>query len=75
MKKADYSIASKEERENVVKILHRNANHLIEQKLAKDARRLREIVSDLCERVTEGEIITGDDFETLVSLFQKKTIC
>jgi len=74
MKKADYSIASEEERENVIRILQRNVNILIEEKKTTDAEKLRAVVSGLCDRVRAGEIITGDDFHKLVSLFQKKSI-
>ncbi len=75
MKKADYSIASEEERENVVVILQRNANEMIEQKVVRDPVRLRQLVSRLCDRVMAGDIIVGKDFETLVQIFQKKPVC
>lgn len=75
MKKADYSIASEEERANVVVILQRNANEMIEQKVVKDPATLRQLVSRLCDRVVAGEVIVGKDFETLVQLFQKKPVC
>lgn len=74
MKKADYSIATPEEREGVVEILQRNVNLIIEQKKTKNPKRLRQIVSGLCERVRSGDVITGKDFQTLVQLFQKKSV-
>ena len=74
MKKADYSIASAEERESVIQILQRNTNHLIEQKLTSDSGKLRAIVGGLCDRIKVGDVITGSDFETLVKLFQKKPV-
>ena len=74
MNKADYSIASPEERENVIQILQRNTNHIIEQKKTNDADKLREAVAKLCERVRKGDVITGADFQKLVFLFQKKSI-
>ena len=74
MKKADYSIASDEEREDVILILQRNANQIIENKKVKDSEKLRKEVDRLSARVRQGDIITGQDFEKLIQLFQKKSI-
>jgi len=72
MKKADYSIASIEEREGIVHILQRNINSMIAQKKVKNEAKLRQIVAELCVRVTAGEIFTGKDFEKLVSIFNQE---
>lgn len=74
MKKADYSIASPEERESVINILQKNVNQIIEQKKTDNPDRLRQIVDDYCARIRKGEIFTGKEFQNLVSLFQKKPI-
>lgn len=74
MQKADYSRATPEERENVIKILQRNLNLLIEQRRVKDPERQRQMVSRLCDRIRNGEVITGSDYKKLVRLFQKKPI-
>lgn len=74
MGKADYSIASEEERENVIEILQRNANQMIEDKKVKDARKLRQTVDHFAARIRRGDVITGKDFQTLVALFRKKPV-
>ncbi|NIR52043.1 hypothetical protein GWO43_25830 [candidate division KSB1 bacterium] len=74
MSKADYSIASQEERDNVIRILQRNANQLIEQKQVQNAENLRSEVDRLCGRVRNGDVVTGKDFEKLVRLFKKQPI-
>lgn len=74
MKKADYSIASEEEREDVILILQRNANQIIENKKVKNSEKLRAEVDRLSARIRQGDVITGQDFEKLVLLFQKKSI-
>ncbi|MFQ5603185.1 MAG: hypothetical protein ACE5HS_07945 [bacterium] len=73
MKQADYSGASTEEREEVIAILQRNVNQLIEQKQTSDPEMLRQYVDQLCHRVRNGEIISGQDFQALILLFQKKS--
>jgi len=72
MSKADYSIASAEERESVITLLQRNANQMIEQRKVRDPQKLREAVDQFCRRIRNGEVITGKDYQQLVSLFQKK---
>ncbi len=74
MKKADYSIASEEEREDVILILQKNVNQIIEEKKVKDSAKLRAEVDRLSGRIRQGDVITGQDFEKLVGLFQKKSI-
>jgi len=74
MKKADYSIATEEEREDVVRLLQKNVNEIIEQKKTQHPERLRQAVDAICERVRAGEVFTGKDFQQLVQLFQKKSI-
>lgn len=74
MGKADYSIASQEEREGVIQILQRNVNHIIEQKQTQKPEKLRQIVLSLCERIRSGDVITGKDFEVLIQLLQKRTV-
>lgn len=74
MGKADYNIASQEEREGVIQILQRNVNHIIEQKQTQKPEKLRQIVLSLCERIRSGDVITGKDFEVLIQLLQKRTV-
>ncbi|MFQ5710091.1 MAG: hypothetical protein ACE5HO_21770 [bacterium] len=74
MEKADYSIATPEEREEVIAILQRNANHIIEQKKTRNPDKLRQAVDALSARIRKGEIITGKDFQKLVRILQKKTV-
>lgn len=74
MKKADYSIASDEEREDVILILQKNVNEIIENKKVKNTEKLRAEVDRLSGRIRQGDVITGQDFEKLVGLFQKKSI-
>ncbi|MCZ6818384.1 MAG: hypothetical protein O7G31_02690 [Calditrichaeota bacterium] len=74
MGKADYSIASQEEREAVIQILQRNANHIIEQKQTQKPEKLRQMVLSLCERIRSGDVITGKDFEVLIQFLQKRTV-
>lgn len=74
MKKADYSIATPEERERVIEILQRNVNMMIEEKRTQRPAELREIVSKLCAGIRDGAVFTGRDFEILVQLFQKKSV-
>lgn len=74
MKKADYSIATSEERESVIGILQKNVNQIIEDKKTENPEKLRQMVDGYCKRIRKGEIFTGKEFENLVRLFQKKPI-
>lgn len=74
MKKADYSLASGEEREKVIRILQKNVNEIIEQKKTQKPDKLRKIVDRFCERIRSGGIFTGKDFQQLLQLFQKKSV-
>ena len=74
MEKADYSLATPEERENVVQVLQKNVIYLIEQKKTKNSERQREIVDQLCNRIRKGDVITGKDYKKLLRLFQKKPV-
>ncbi len=72
MSKADYSIATEEEREQVVQILERNLHEMAQGLSQVKARQLRQLVEQYCERVRQGAVITGSEFETLVKLFRKE---
>ncbi len=74
MDKADYRIASQEEREKVVRILQRNVNLIIEQKQSKNSENLRKIVDGFCVRIRNGDIISGKEFQQLLKLFKKQPI-
>jgi hypothetical protein len=74
MDQADYSIATPEERENVVEIIQRNANLIIEQKRTGNPEKLRRLADLFCERVRKGDIILGAEYKLLVSIFQNKYI-
>ncbi len=74
MKRADYSLATPEEREQVVSILERNARELIAKKRATDPAKLERRVQRFVQRIRNGEIITGRDFDVLVKLFRKEPI-
>lgn len=68
--KADYSIASPEEREKVIQILDRNLDTIRKQKSSKDPQQLQKLVQDYQARIRAGEIFVGRDFANLVLLFQ-----
>lgn len=74
MDKADYSIASQDEREKVVRVLQRNVNVMIEQKQSQNPEKLRKIVDGFCERIRNGDVISGKDFQQLLQLFKKQAI-
>ncbi|RMF63610.1 MAG: hypothetical protein D6743_10490 [Calditrichaeota bacterium] len=74
MEKADYSGASAAERERVVEILQRNVNELIEQKRSHNPMKLRRTANRFCERIRQGGVFTGKDFEQLLKLFRKQAI-
>jgi|GEM_PF-3357657 len=70
---ADYSVASPEERENVIAILNRNVKEIIKRGQVKNANRVEAIVATLAERIQRGDLIKGKDFERLILLFRKKS--
>ncbi|HEX9652721.1 MAG TPA: hypothetical protein VGA99_03340, partial [bacterium] len=72
MDRADYSIATPEEREKVITILQRNVNLMIEQKKIGEPQILRQQGDGLCERIRRGEVIAGADYKLLLSIFQQK---
>lgn len=74
MEKADYSIATTEEREKVISILQRNVNVMIEIRRTNAPEKLRQLASGFCERIRRGEIIDGVDYKLLVNIFQKKPV-
>ncbi len=74
MDKADYSIATIDEREKVISILQRNVNLMIELRRTNAPEKLRQLASQFCERVRGGEIFDGMDYKLLLNLFQKKPL-
>ncbi len=73
MRKADYSLASAAEKENVIAILQRNAAEIEKQGGEKSTKELQKTVSRLAHRIRNGDVITGPDFERLVLLFRKQS--
>lgn len=73
MNKADYRGASPEEREDVIAILERNLSEMEKHGHLKNAKQVREIVSGLMQRIRNGDVIQGRDFERLILIFRKKS--
>ena len=73
MGRADYSIATKEERQQVIDLLERNLEELIRDNKARDPDRLRAEVEKFCTGIREGRVYMGKDFERLVMIFRKES--
>ena len=72
-RKADYSIASPEERENVAAILKENCSHIIAEKKTSNPQKFQARVDAFVKRILAGDVITGKDFENLVMIFRKQS--
>ena len=69
---ADYSIASDEERERVVDILLRNKKSMLKRKLVKDVSGFERMVDDFIQRIRQGAVFRGKDFDTLLKIFRQR---
>lgn len=72
--KADYSIASQEERDQVIEILKRNREAMLAQKKVKDAKAFKKLVQEYIDGVAEGAVYTGKKFETLLKIFRQERL-
>lgn len=72
--KADYSIASQEERDRVIEILKRNRDAMVAQKKVKDAKAFKQLVQEYMDGVAAGAVYTGKKFEVLVKIFRQERL-
>lgn len=73
MGRADYSIATEEERQQVIELLKRNLEELIRENKARDPDRLRAEVQKFCVGIQKGRSYMGKDFDRLVMIFRKES--
>ena len=67
---ADYSQATPEEREQVIKILERNFQTLLERNQVKNPEKAKEKIAYYKNVIREGGKIVGREFENFVKLFR-----
>ncbi len=69
---ADYSLASPEEREQVIQILQRNLKAMLKMPQIQNNQDLQERVEHFIEKIRQGGRFTGKEFEQLVRIFRKR---
>ncbi|MDQ7053931.1 MAG: hypothetical protein Q9P14_13990 [candidate division KSB1 bacterium] len=69
---ADYSMASPEEREQVIQILQRNLKAMLKMPQIQNKQALQERVERFIEKIRQGGRFTGKEFEQLVRIFRKR---
>lgn len=73
-KKADYSQATAEERQGVVRILQRNYQELLKIGRVADAQAAESRLRRIQQTIEQGGVITGADFDFLLKILRKKQI-